>query len=86
MTLAYCIMLLSFRLLSFLVLNDCEYRNIVQLQGNIDRFQLTDKRFRKELLDDIDVSNDLLDQLKKKKVLLVRTIDDIKVTCYCLNN
>ena len=63
-----------------LVLNDCEYRYIVQLQGNIDRFQVTDKRFRTELLDDIDVSNDLLDQLKKKKVLSERKIKDIKVT------
>jgi len=73
-------MLLGFKLLLFLVLNDCEYRNIVQLQGNVNRFQLTDKRFRKELLDDIDVSNELQDHLKKKKVLFVSTIDDIKVT------
>ena len=73
-------MLLGFKLLLFLVLNDYEYRNIVQLQGNVNRFQLTDKRFRKELLDDIDVSNELQDHLKKKKVLFVSTIDDIKVT------
>ena len=73
-------MLLGFKLLLFLVLNYCEYRNIMQLQGNVNRFQLTNERFRKELLDDIDVSSDLVDHLKKKKFLFVSTIDDIKVT------
>ena len=47
----------------------------------MNRFQLTADRFREELLDDLDPSDDLVDQLKKWKVLKMLQLSDLKVRC-----
>jgi len=50
------------------------------MQKHVSRFELTDIRFRQELLYDMVVSGELLDQLKDKKILKGSQISDMKVT------
>ena len=71
-------MILILRKILFIIGHITEYK-YMRLQAVTSRFQLTDRRFRKQLLNELVVSDELLDNQCTKNLLRTCGLADVEV-------